>query len=225
MKHENPPAIARWILEYLVPGKKNDALTGDLLEEFRRGRSSVWYWRQVLAAFVVGCMGAVRANWLAFVFAFLWAIPASALWIEMIRWESGTFLARRWDLPWPYSMMCELGLTFGSQVLYVWAGVIVGFSVFSAAKKNFSVRRLVRGVWISLAAYLAAFVSFFVWRLLFPMPFDIRHVTPAGLIISLWWISFRVPFFMAVAAGLWSACASTEGTKMRTAGRDSYSHT
>lgn len=209
MKREKPPAVARWILEHLVPGKKNDALAGDLLEEFRRGRSSTWYWRQVLSAFAVGCTQELRANWLAFVFGFFWALPASALWIAMIRWQSGTFLARRWDLPWPYSMICELGLTFGSQVLYVWAGVIFGFSIFSAAKRQFKVRRLARGVWISLAAYLVGFVSLFIWRLLFPMAFDVRYVTPAGLIIGSWWVLFRVPFFIAVAAGLWSACAST----------------
>lgn len=209
MRHENPPAVAKWILEHLVPGKKNDALAGDLLEEFRCGRSSLWYWRQALAALMVGFMGSMRANWLAFVFAFLWALPASALWIEMIRWQSGTFLNRRWDLPWPYSMLCELGLTFGSQVLYVWTGVIFGFSIFSAAKKTFRIGRLVWGIWISLVAYLVAFLSFFVWRLLFPMPFDIRYVTPAGLIIGLSMIAFRMTFFIAVMAGLWSACAST----------------
>jgi hypothetical protein len=216
MKRKNPPAIARWILEHLVPGKKNDALSGDLLEEFRCGRSSLWYWRQVLAAFVVGCMGVLRASWLAFVFAFLWAIPASAFWIAVIRWQSGTFLNRRWDFPWPYSMICELALTFGWQVLYVWGGVIFGFSIFSAAKKQFIVIRLARGVWISLAAYLVTFVALFVWRLLYPMPFDVRYVTPAGLTISLSMISFRMSFFIAVVAGLWSACVSADQKKIRT---------
>lgn len=218
MKRENPPAVARWILEHLVPGKKNDALAGDLLEELRCGRPSLWYWRQVLAAFVVAGIESMRANWLAFVFAFFWALPATAVWIAMIRWQSGTFLARRWDLPWPYSMICEFGLTFGSQVLYVWAGVIFGFSSFSAAKRQFKVRRLVRGVWISLAAYLVAFAALFVWRLLFPMGFNVRYVTPAGLIIGLSMIAFRMTFFVAVVAGLWSACATTEQRKMRTVG-------
>jgi len=216
MKRENPPAVARWILEHLVPGKKNDALAGDLLEEFRCGRSSLWYWRQVLSAFVLGFMQESRMNWSVFVFAFFWALPASALWIAVIRWQSGTFFARRWDLPWPYSMICELGLTFGSQVLYVWAGVIFGFSIFSAAKKQFKVRYLVRGIGISLSAYLITFVAFFVWRLIFPMPFDIRFVTPAGLIVSLSMIAFRMTFFVAVVAGLWSACVSASQKKIRT---------
>jgi len=218
MKRENPPAVARWIVEHLVPGKKNDALVGDLLEEFRCGRSSLWYWRQVVSAFAVGSLQVLRAKWLAFVFGFFWALPATALWIAIVRWQSGTFLARRWDLPWPYSIICELALTFGWQALYVWAGVILGFSIFSAAKKEFNVRRLARGVWISLAAYLVMFVALFVWRLLFPMPFNIRYVTPAGLIISLSMIAFRMTFFIAIVAGLWSACASMEQRKMRTAG-------
>jgi hypothetical protein len=36
------------------------ALAGDLLEERARGRSSVWYWRQVLVAVLVGIWGSIR---------------------------------------------------------------------------------------------------------------------------------------------------------------------
>ena len=46
-----PPAIPAWLLRRLV---SNDALVGDLTEEFRRGRSAAWYWRQVVTAIVVG---------------------------------------------------------------------------------------------------------------------------------------------------------------------------
>jgi preprotein translocase subunit SecY len=46
-----PPSVATWLLKHL--GRRNDALAGDLLEEYRRGRSAAWYWRQVLTAIVV----------------------------------------------------------------------------------------------------------------------------------------------------------------------------
>jgi hypothetical protein len=36
------------------------ALTGDLLEECARGRSAIWYWRQVLIAIWIGIWGAIR---------------------------------------------------------------------------------------------------------------------------------------------------------------------
>ena len=51
MTDMRPPAIATWLLKHAARG--NDALVGDLLEEHRRRRSVVWYWRQVLTAVAV----------------------------------------------------------------------------------------------------------------------------------------------------------------------------
>jgi hypothetical protein len=55
-----PPRLASLVLERLAPG--NDALLGDLEEEFSRGRTTVWYWRQVLAAVALQGPLAVRAR-------------------------------------------------------------------------------------------------------------------------------------------------------------------
>ena len=46
-----PPVLATWLLKHAA--RRNDALVGDLFEEHRRRRSSVWYWREVLTAVVV----------------------------------------------------------------------------------------------------------------------------------------------------------------------------
>jgi len=48
-----PPKLATWLLERLTSGYHNDPLAGDLIEEYGRGRSRVWYWRQVLIAILV----------------------------------------------------------------------------------------------------------------------------------------------------------------------------
>lgn len=50
MKPRTPPAPATWLLRHFGPQFNAEALAGDLLEEFREGRSRAWYWRQVLAA-------------------------------------------------------------------------------------------------------------------------------------------------------------------------------
>ena len=52
MTEKQPPALARWLVKQAARG--NEALVGDLLEEYRRGRSAVWYWRQALTIVVVG---------------------------------------------------------------------------------------------------------------------------------------------------------------------------
>lgn len=58
MKPTQPPRLGMLVLQRLGP--QNDALAGDLAEEYRAGRSAAWYWCQVLAAVVVG---ATRELW------------------------------------------------------------------------------------------------------------------------------------------------------------------
>jgi hypothetical protein len=54
------PRLASLLLERFAPG--NEALHGDLDEEFSGGRSSAWYWRQVIAAIARQGPLAVRAR-------------------------------------------------------------------------------------------------------------------------------------------------------------------
>lgn len=49
MRSSRPPALASWVVEHLIPRKK-DALVGDLLEQFSEGRSAAWYWHQAVVA-------------------------------------------------------------------------------------------------------------------------------------------------------------------------------
>jgi len=60
MRSAKPPVTATWLLHNL--GYTNDALNGDLMEEFLHGRSGTWYWRQVLFAIVVGFVKEVRSH-------------------------------------------------------------------------------------------------------------------------------------------------------------------
>ena len=55
-----PPRLASLLLDQFAPG--NEALHGDLDEEFSSGRSSTWYWQQVLAALARQGPLAVRAR-------------------------------------------------------------------------------------------------------------------------------------------------------------------
>jgi len=59
MRSVRPPSAATWLLHKFG---RNEALSGDLLEEYSLGRSDAWYWRQVLVAIVVGFGKEVRTH-------------------------------------------------------------------------------------------------------------------------------------------------------------------
>jgi hypothetical protein len=46
------PAVAKWLLDLTGSNRWNDALAGDLLEEYQRRGSRTWYWREALTAIV-----------------------------------------------------------------------------------------------------------------------------------------------------------------------------
>lgn len=55
-----PPRLASALMRWMGP--RDDALVGDLLEAYRGGRSDWWYWRQVVAAIIIGVVTAVRSQ-------------------------------------------------------------------------------------------------------------------------------------------------------------------
>ena len=71
-----PPRLATWALEHLAPGKQNEALAGDLLEDFRAGRSNRWYWRQVFAACLTAWLRYLGDRKMVVAFAFVWSMFA-----------------------------------------------------------------------------------------------------------------------------------------------------
>jgi hypothetical protein len=61
-----PPAVATWLLRRLGRRERLESLAGDLWEEHQQRRSSIWYWRQVVAAIALGACQDVRDHtWLA----------------------------------------------------------------------------------------------------------------------------------------------------------------
>jgi hypothetical protein len=56
----HPPRLAKLLLDWLAPG--NEALRGDLDEEFAAGRGSAWYWQQVISTIALEGPLAIRAR-------------------------------------------------------------------------------------------------------------------------------------------------------------------
>jgi hypothetical protein len=61
-----PPVVATWLLTRMATGDKSDSVIGDLVEQYRGGRSRWWYWRQATAAILASVARDVSHNkWLA----------------------------------------------------------------------------------------------------------------------------------------------------------------
>jgi hypothetical protein len=59
MKSAVPPTMATWVLTRFAA---NEALMGDLLEDFERRRSPIWYRRQVISAMFTSVTYALRTH-------------------------------------------------------------------------------------------------------------------------------------------------------------------
>src|SRR5690349_1533255 len=57
-----PPTLAKWLLGHFGCSPNNDAVIGDLDEQYRHGHSRRWYWRQVVVAIVVSFFKEVWSN-------------------------------------------------------------------------------------------------------------------------------------------------------------------
>jgi hypothetical protein len=59
-KQSHLPKLAFFLLQKLYPRPTREPLMGDLLEQFKEGRSNGWLWRQVLAALGVAAFRQLR---------------------------------------------------------------------------------------------------------------------------------------------------------------------
>ena len=63
LSRQHPPALATWLLERFCT---DVALAGDLVEQYRDGRSVAWYWKQAIAAVSVYSVSQILEHkWLA----------------------------------------------------------------------------------------------------------------------------------------------------------------
>ena len=60
MKSAKPPVVPTWLLER-IGSDSNDAVLGDLIEQYGAGRSRFWYWRQALATVLFSATRDIRA--------------------------------------------------------------------------------------------------------------------------------------------------------------------
>ena len=115
MRRSQPSRLATWLLTRMTSSPTSESLIGDLVEQFHRGHSSTWYWRQVVTSILADTAKefrrhpilAVRANVVGF--SVLVALQTGILSLIRNRPVHGAlWVAGRWIQPaqwWPSPML------------------------------------------------------------------------------------------------------------------------
>ena len=157
MKQSCPPAIAAWMLEHFTAGARNDALAGDLEEEFRHRRSPRWYRRQVFSAIAIALFRQARGLFPAAIFAALWSVPLPAVWFYFRRNpDLNRLFDRAAQLDWPYSALATQTLANGTWLLLVWIGMLIYLWLQVRTVRELSLARLCYGLLTTLPVLMAA---------------------------------------------------------------------
>jgi hypothetical protein len=182
-----PPPVATWMLEHLTAGPSNEALAGDLLEDFHRGRSRGWYWRQVLGAIAISCSREILNHANVMLFAALWSMLAPA-WLLVIGniEERFNFSERIWQMDWPWSTLCDVGLLLCTNVLFIWVGTLLYLIPHLLAARNLRVRALLKGILASLPVLVALWAALVVLPKIFleSQVVDQHSVSPVSMFSS-----------------------------------------
>jgi hypothetical protein len=124
VRSAQPPSTATWLLEHLSSGPSNDSLKGDLMEEYRSGRSGAWYWRQVLMTIAVTFWKEISAHKLLAVRAVATGWGGWYVYGLFVRpWVNGLLLPFAHDLPLAFKFGATSGFAWWIIWLSVWAAI------------------------------------------------------------------------------------------------------
>jgi hypothetical protein len=152
---QQPPSVATWLAQRLVSGPRCESLLGDLIEQYRQGRSWSWYWRQVLAAILVVTVHdlaahktlALRTLTIGWTLYYLFSFPAT--------WAGGIaedWLSQHVILCAPASFWCEFWQNQLSVELLIYV---------AAAGSGGIVARLHHKHWVAMLSLYAASLLLF----------------------------------------------------------------
>ncbi len=217
MRQSEPPSLATWMLDHAVPGGRDEGLAGDLLEEFRAGRSEGWYWRQTLSACVLGWLSNLNENRNLLVFAVLWSTLAPAWTMLIDRFENNAGLfGQMWRMDFPFSSLTRFAVWMGCNLVFLWTGMMLYLLPHALHRKALSKHRIRRAILVPLVMFNATYVGMFVLMnlLAYPGPVvDRRTVTALGEIIDVrqWAMVLRLPYFLTIVCALWKTRSFATG--------------
>jgi len=158
MKSLKPVPLATWILEHLTFGPHHEALAGDLLEEFRHGRSAGWYRRQVLSAIGIGVFRKSQEFMPPLLFSLSWSMFYPALWFSFAKTHLVQTMFERWTASeWAYSSGLKPVSETIPAILFLWLGLLVYLLSRPDARHKLSPLQLLRGFSISVNVLFLGF--------------------------------------------------------------------
>ncbi len=211
MKRLEPPAAATWMLEHLTPADRDEALAGDLLEDYRAGRTDGWYWRQALAAFAVAWGRYFARRRALLIFALLWSMLAPAWTAVVDRIElNARYFGPMWQMDVPFSTVSTLGVWLLLHLAFLWTGIVVYFAGFAGARQRLRWKTVLGACLWAGALFLPIYFATFVMMNLFDFPgpmVDRRTLTPLGEIVDLrmWAMAVRIPYVLTMVCAMWRA--------------------
>ena len=204
MSRFDPPWMPLWLLEHLTLPEREEALAGDLLEEFRNGRTNGWFWRQALGAWLAAWVRYFARRRSLLLFVLLWSGLAPAWTAVIDRVERG---ARTMSLSMnvPLTGLAGLMLWLSLQLLFLWVGTAVYFAGFARGRKPGSV---LRACGVAAGMFLPVYFATFILMNLFAWPgldIDRSTMTPLGEIadVRTWAMAIRVPYLVTLLCAMW----------------------
>jgi hypothetical protein len=160
MKTMRSVGLANWMLKHWVLGPYDEALTGDLLEELRSGRSAGWYWRQAITAIAVSLSNQFPAYVFPLVFSIGWSLLYLALWPSIMGSQAVHTIVQQmaaYDLPFSSGLTAVGELT--PVALWVWTGFFVYVSLLRPRLSKLEPLRLLGSLSISLNVLLVVTIG------------------------------------------------------------------
>ena len=210
MKGTEPPPLAARMLEHCTPSGGNEALAGDLLEEFRSGRSDGWYWRQVLAACAVSWTESLRTRTTLLIFALMWSMLAPAWKIFIDGLENAPFSDRILLSSGGFWILPAFGGWLVLNSTFLWAGIIVYTLTLSSCGKVIRGNKIKQALLFAPLVFAPVFGAWFALCMLdwtFPFATQTLATTPWGQIADLRLLAdvMRFPYLITLVSVLWNA--------------------
>jgi len=212
MQHRKLPPLTTWMLEHLHPDERDEALAGDLIEQYRAGRSAGWFRRQTVAAIAFEWGRSLWRRLAAIVFAVIWSLLSPAWQLEYLRrFRNGRLDDVMWRLPFPWSTACAIALGAAGGMMFIWLGVLVYVVLCRITFGKLHLRRFGDAFLSSLLAYAVAGTFVITIALTFGPHsngpgVDWRTLTMIGVLkdITFWTATGYIPFFVGTAGALWA---------------------